>query len=150
MSLDAISSAWKIIPCLKARDIPATAKFYTEDLRFPLSSTHGDMEADGNEKGEGEPTFLSVAVGDKAAANIYYSKWDGGSEEKLPVGEVYIALGTEQIDQYYDALVANGRVKVVHEIGDKPWGYRQFAIEDLDGNKLTFFRFLEGGNPGTE
>lgn len=35
-------------------------------------------------------------------------------------------------------------------VQDQPWGYRQFAITDPDGNTLTFFRFLEGGNPGEE
>jgi len=63
---------------------------------------------------------------------------------------VWIALGTEELDLFHDAIVERGRVKIVGGVGEKPWGYRQFTVEDPDGNHLTFFRFLEGGNPGTE
>lgn len=39
---------------------------------------------------------------------------------------------------------------IVEKLEDKEWGYRQFAVKDDDGNVLTSFKFLEGGNPGTE
>lgn len=146
MTLDAISSAWKIVAGLKARDIQATAKFYAEELHFTVSKPYQDSEAS-------EPTFVSVSAGHKAAANLYYSKLGscgGGSEGSFPAGEAYIALGTEELDRFYNALVEMGHVRVVEEVEDKPWGYRQFTIADPDGNRLTFFRFLEGGNPGME
>lgn len=61
-----------------------------------------------------------------------------------------IALGTAELDEYYDILVEEGKVKITEPIEDKQWGYRQFTLEDPDGNKITFFKFLEGGNPGSE
>lgn len=140
MAAEAISSAWKVIPGLKSRDIQATVKFYTDELRFTLGGMHHDSDDE-------PPTFLSVFVGAKAVVNIYYDKCD---PKDFTPGWVLIAMGTGQIDQYYQALVSTGRVEIEEEIRDRPWGYRQFSVKDVDGNKLTFFRFLEGGNPGAQ
>ena len=146
MTLDAVSSAWKIIPGLKSKDIRVTAKFYTDGLRCQLGGMHQHVDSDNP-----EPFFLSIAAGAKSVANMYYSRWEANEHESsLPVGQVWVALGTDELDQYYDAIVKKGSVRVVEKVEDKPWGYRQFTILDPDGNRLTFFRFLEGGNPGTE
>ena len=68
--------------------------------------------------------------------------------EKFRESAAMIALGTRELDEYYNALKAGGMVVIKDPIGDKEWGYRQFTIVDNDGNELTLFRFLEGGNPG--
>ena len=41
-----------------------------------------------------------------------------------------------------DALYAEYKQRDVecHEIADKPWGTREFALYDLDRNALTFYR----------
>lgn len=39
---------------------------------------------------------------------------------------------------------------IIEKMEDKEWGYRQFTVRDGDGNRVVFFKFLEGGNPGTE
>lgn len=61
-----------------------------------------------------------------------------------------IALGTDELDELYVILKERGIVKIVQPIKDEEWGYRQFSMEDNYGNKLTFFKFLEGGNAGVE
>jgi hypothetical protein len=38
-------------------------------------------------------------------------------------------------------------VEIVEQMEDKEWGYRQFTVRDLNGNRVTFFRFLGGGDP---
>lgn len=127
---------------LKSRDIEATVKFYTEELYFTLGGIHSDAE--------GEPaTFSSVFVGNKAVVNIYHFLCE--ASDFVP-GWVMVAMGTSQLYEYYRELVMAGqdRVRIVEPVEDKPWGYRQFSIKDNDGNKLTFFRFLEGGNPGND
>lgn len=142
MAGKSITSAWKVIPGLKSRDIASTVKFYTEELHFTLGGIHPNFD-------DGPPTFSSVFVGDKAVVNIYHGICD--SDDFVP-GWVLIAMGTSQLDEYYEELVKAGqeKVNIVELIGNKPWGYRQFSIKDNDGNKLTFFRFLEGGNPGND
>lgn len=140
MAKRGLASAWKVIPALKSRNIEATVNFYIEQLHFDLGGTHADAD-------HGPPTFASVFKGDKAVVNLYHFLCDG---DNFVPGWVMIALGTAQIDEYYEALVREGSVNIVEPVEDKPWGYRQFSIKDQDGNKLTFFRFLEGGNPGTD
>ncbi|KAK2822981.1 hypothetical protein FQN49_007590 [Arthroderma sp. PD_2] len=154
-------SAWKIIPQFCSTSIPRTIKFYTESLYFTLGGTHPD----GDENSV--PTFCSVAIGKKADANIYFFKTklssstpsdqqvqertdDEDSEEIFHRSSTMIALGTTELDEYYNILSKEGKVKITTPIKDQPWGYRQFTLEDPDGNRLTFFKFLEGGNPGTE
>ena len=135
-----MQSAWKIIPQFQARDIPATVDFYTKTLGFTLGGVHGNDE--------GKPNFCSVFAGHKAAANIYFFKAVEG--ERFETSSAMIALGTVELDLFYQTLESLGTVDIVEGIEDKEWGYRQFSIKDLDGNRLTFFKFLEGGNPGTE
>ncbi|KAF4969985.1 hypothetical protein FSARC_2888 [Fusarium sarcochroum] len=136
-----IASAWKIIPTFESQSIQRTVDFYVDFLGFSLGGVKPE---------DGPPaqyTFCSIFAGDKAAANIYFFK---PSSNTIKPGSTYIALGTEQLDQLWDAIKTR-RSDVIHEeIEDQPWGYRQFAIKDPDGNTLTFFKFLEGGNPGTE
>ena len=50
-----------------------------------------------------------------------------------------IALGTTELDEYYNILVEEGKVKITEPIEDKQWGYRQVTLEEPDGNEITFF-----------
>lgn len=61
-----------------------------------------------------------------------------------------IALGTQELDSYYALLQGEDEVEIVEPIENKEWGYRQFTILDGDNNRLTFFKFLEGGNGPNE
>ncbi|EFQ98244.1 glyoxalase [Nannizzia gypsea CBS 118893] len=153
-------SAWKIIPQFCSTSIPQTIEFYTKSLYFTLGGTHPDDDVNSI------PTFCSVFIGKKADANIYFFKTklpSSGPDEAKADGSVgeddqeifhrsstMIALGSIELDEYYNILLDEGKVKITKPIEDQPWGYRQFTLEDPDGNEITFFKFLEGGNPGTE
>lgn len=175
-----IDSAWKVIPMLKSRDIAATVKFYTEELGFDLGGTHSHDDQDANRDAAdqsattsmskpnaanteidsqeqtphssvlAEATFCSVYAGPKAATNFYFFKAKDNNDFRP--SDVMIALGTEELDIMYHKLTSRGRniVRIVEPIEDKSWGYRQFTILDIDGNRLSFFKFLEGGNPGED
>lgn len=134
-----LNTAWGTISHFPCRSVRATARFYTEDLHFELGGINPEDAA--------EPDMCSVAIGRPAIrGNIYLFKVEDG--KALNPGTAMIALGTEAVDQYHDLLREEGRVTIIEPIADQPWGYRQFAIQDIDGNKIQFFRFLEGGNPG--
>lgn len=135
-----LQSAWKIIPHFNCTAVDATVKFYTECLYFDLGGVDPD------DVPQREARMCSVAVGRKSDANLYLFKMDAPFEPSAAM----IALGTTQLDQYYERLVAEGKVEISMPIEDQPWGYRQFEIKDIDGNRIQFFRFLEGGNPGTD
>ncbi|KAB8261315.1 pyridoxal phosphate-dependent transferase [Aspergillus pseudonomiae] len=133
-------SAWKVIPIFQSTSISRTVQFYTEILGFELGGVKP-------EDGTSELTFCSIFMGTKAEANFYFSK---ASVEEFKVSEAMIALGTQELDEYYRYLKDREEVIIVEDIEDTPWGYRQFTMMDHDGNRLTFFKFLEGGNPGEE
>ena len=43
----------------------------------------------------------------------------------------------EDVDASYDELKSLG-AKIVEPLETKPWGLRQFTVEDLDGNRFYF------------
>lgn len=43
----------------------------------------------------------------------------------------------EDVDATYDELRSSG-AKIVEPLERKPWGLRQFTVEDLDGNRFHF------------
>jgi uncharacterized glyoxalase superfamily protein PhnB len=133
-----VRSAWKIIPQFQSRSIKATVKFYAEELNFEI----GGLDPD-----DTSPTFCSLFIGKKAEANIYL--YECPAEDFHP-SKAMIALGTKELDECHERLQTRANVEIVEPIKDQPWGYRQFTIKDCDGNQLTFFKFLEGGNPGVE
>ncbi|OJI99220.1 hypothetical protein ASPVEDRAFT_26045 [Aspergillus versicolor CBS 583.65] len=139
MASELANSAWKVIPMFESRSIPRTIEFYTQKLGFELGSVKP-------EDGSSELFFCSLAIGKKADANFYFFK----SDEEFKASQAMIALGTSELDEYYEVLKVLPEVEITEEIEDKPWGYRQFTIRDTDGNHLSFFKFLEGGNPGNE
>lgn len=154
------ASAWKIIPQFPSRSIPATIAFYTSVLGFTLGGTY--VHADHPLAAAGEPTFASLAVGEKAAANIYFFLTPPKGQDLgngLGKGRVMIALKVGEVDALYERLRGlekerakeggeggvggeDGEWGIVVEIGDRPWGYRDFAVRDGDGNVLSFFCFL--------
>ena len=142
-----VSSAWKIIPQFQSRSINKTVRFYVEELGFILGGTHPDDDGEGDKSNAPEPTFCSLFAGHKAAANIYFNKCE---PNEFQPREAMIALDTEGLDEFYGVLKARNTMKIVEPIEDKEWGYRQFSVADADGNILTFFKFLQGGNPGEE
>lgn len=150
-----LSSAWGIIPHFSSRSILRTVDFYTKKLHFNLggvdpSPPTSPSGVPSDTEPVFEPNFCSVAIGVPAIrGNIYFFKTDPDDKVFHP-SRAMIALGTQAVDEYYETLKKAGEVEIVDEIADKPWGYRQFAIKDPDGNVVQFFRFLEGGNPGPE
>ncbi|KAJ5619466.1 hypothetical protein N7510_003450 [Penicillium lagena] len=133
-------SAWKVIPMFHSRSISSTIHFYTQKLGFKLAS----VKPEGCET---ELTFCSMFIGKKADANFYFSS---ATAEAFKPSQAMIALGTSELDEYYEHVKGFPEVEIAEDIEDTPWGFRQFTIKDNDGNLLTFFKFLEGGNPGEE
>lgn len=137
-----VSSAWKIIPYFPSRSITETISFYTSKLHFTLGGTDTPDDK--------EPKFCSLFIGSKAEANIYFFLQSFESSPMLSPAAAMIALGTQELDSYYALLQGEDEVEIVEPIENKEWGYRQFTILDGDNNRLTFFKFLEGGNGPNE
>jgi uncharacterized glyoxalase superfamily protein PhnB len=135
-----LDTAWGCIPHFQSRSIPRTIEYYTKVLHFELGGI--------NPEDSDDPNMCSVAVGGGIkGGNIYIFK--RAAEDVLHPSTCMIALGTEAVDQYHDILVNEGKAEIVDPIKDREWGYRQFTVRDPDGNQVQFFRFPEGGNPGS-
>ncbi|KAL8277977.1 hypothetical protein RQP46_009609 [Phenoliferia psychrophenolica] len=135
------AAVWKIIPFFKSTSIEATVAYYTTHLDFTLGGTHSHSSEAPRSDGASPPlTFASLFMGPKAEANIYFS-----TDPSQPVGRAMIALRPlAALDKLYGDITSEGKADVVKTVQDMAWGYRQFAIRDLDGNTVVFFAFLEG------
>jgi catechol 2,3-dioxygenase-like lactoylglutathione lyase family enzyme len=124
------------VPVLPVRDIGKAAGFYKERLGFAID--HVD---------EG----YAILVRDRIAIHLWAAtdgSWRGrvGDNPVVSGAETFLA-GTASCRVHVDdaaALCERYReAGVLHPNGalsDKPYGLREFAVLDLDGNLITFFQ----------
>lgn len=112
---------------LAVRDIPAAVDFYTKNLGFRLGFTWGEP-----------PTFAGVNLGDTVQIFLREGTPD-------PNGSVvFFVIG--DADELYEFHRANG-VEISEALADKPWGFRDYTVRDLDGNYLIFGQRLQSTQP---
>ena len=58
-------------------------------------------------------------------------------QRKLPFEPAVHWVFAEDIDALYHELKSLG-ANIVDPLGKKPWGLRQFTVDDLDGNRFYF------------
>ena len=131
------------IPALPVRDAAAAVGFYRDRLGF------GVLHHDGG---------FAVLCRDEAVLHL----WESGDEtwrdradfadEPVRTGAESFIAGTascrimaEGVDELYDELRGAGVLHPVSRQGidDTDFGTREFATLDLDGNLVTFFRWVE-------
>ncbi|MBS1724477.1 MAG: GNAT family N-acetyltransferase [Armatimonadetes bacterium] len=110
-----------------AADIEATLAYYKDVLGFESTWTYGEPpNFGGASKGGVSIMFcLDLALASKVAGHQHWVKVDDA-------------------DELYALHVGRG-AKVVSEIGDRPWGVREYVVEDLNGYHLRF-----AGPPSSE
>ena len=122
-----MTSFHSLIPELPVTDVDAALTYYRNVLGFSVEGRHQDKS--------GNVVFGSVLCG---GANFYFSKSNG-----LPsVARCWVFV--DEVDALCAAFGSRG-ARITEGVEDKPWGYRQFTVEDLNGHLLTFFRFSDGG-----
>ena len=120
--LDAQPEFEGISPVFPVSDVPAAVAFYRERLGFDLGWIWGDP-----------PIHANVCRG-AVGINLTLEESETGS------GEAYVGL--RGIDAYYAELRA--RNVDVGELDDRPYGMRDFAVTDWDGNRLVFGESIAG------
>jgi catechol 2,3-dioxygenase-like lactoylglutathione lyase family enzyme len=112
-------------------DVEASVRFYTEKLGFQLLR----MER-GSIDSRVRATFAVVGL-ERAALLIADKRLEGGLA--LPPGgaAVHIRIVVEDVDALYRRARDSG-VTIANEIGDRPYGLRDFIISDPDGFQLRF------------
>lgn len=102
----------------------ATAAFYVERLGFTLEVLIGEP-----------PEFALVARGEWSVPAVRLRFVQADSPPR-PAGTLYIVVGPG-IDQLYAEYCAQG-VAITDELLTQEWGWREFSIEDLNGQQITF------------
>ena len=117
-------------PTLTVRDVDASLSFYSRHLGLPRDFAEQD--------GAGQTFLGSVEVGEtvimfeREARNATLESNHG---ERSGVTLTICLMTTDDIDRLYQRLRQDG-VKVCSPIGDRPWGNRDFTIQDPDGYRI--------------
>jgi catechol 2,3-dioxygenase-like lactoylglutathione lyase family enzyme len=115
----------QVQPILGTRDVARAVRFYVDRLGFTLAF--------------GVPTNEGNYVGLRRGGAELHMQFQ--YEHEMGTTRLRIVVDDP------DALYAEYKDKdVFHErtrLADTPWGTREFAIYDPDGNSLTFYRHLQ-------
>jgi catechol 2,3-dioxygenase-like lactoylglutathione lyase family enzyme len=113
-------------PALSVADVVAAAEFYVQRLGFSQGFVWGDP-----------PTMAGLDLGE---VQIFLELGT-----PCPQGaSVYFVVGNA--DELYAFHRAND-VIVVQPPGDRPWGFHDYTVKDLDGYALTFGHRLPEAEP---
>ena len=114
-------------------DVVATANFYRDKLGFDYERLWGDP-----------PRFCMVK---RSGVIIMLSQPDkpglmrpNSAESNGAAHDAYIWI--DDADHLYAEFKSKG-VKIVREIRDEPYGFRDFDIEDCNGYRLAFGQPIE-------
>ena len=113
---------------LAVEDIPTAVEFYVTKLGFQKAFTWGEP-----------PGFAGVNLG---KVQLFLAR--GTPTPSAETGAVYFLVGNA--DPLYEFHRGNG-VEIVQEIGDRPYGIRDYAVRDLYGYSLVFGHHLFNAGP---
>ena len=110
------------------QDVPKAVAHYRDVLGFKVGFTYGDpVFYGGVERGDvqfiSRPRTRRHAKSGQGAVNVFVT----------------------EVDALHDELKSRGAT-IVHPPGDRPYGMRDFDIDDLDGNRLTFGMGIGGSD----
>ena len=113
-----MSEVCKIFPVFAVQDIDEALSFYVEKLGFSIAWTWG------------EPIHRAGV-----AFNGIEIQLDSESAGTDGASVVYIHM--DDVTSYFNCCRANG-VRFIYELGDPPWGTKDFRVVDPSGNRLGF------------
>ncbi len=102
------------VPELPVQDVVRAQEYYRDALGFEISWLHDDIGA---------------VSRDQVA--IFFRKRERSFEPAVHW------VFAPDIDAAYDELRARG-ARIVEPLETKPWGLRQFTVDDIDGNRFYF------------
>ncbi len=115
-------------------DVEASVRFYTDKLGFELVRLERETIS-----GRERATFAIVGVGNAVMMLAHESLYVRGGEGLATPRGVGIdtRIVVDDVDAMYRRATDND-VTIVHDIGDRPYGLRDFIIRDPDGFRLRF------------
>lgn len=112
----------KAIPVLASLNIPETIAFYEEKLGFTKR-------------------FCDEGYGIVSRDEILINFWK--CEDKIHPENTSCYINVENADALYEEMQQAGVVHPNGKLQDTPWGMREFAILDKDGNLIRFGQELK-------
>jgi predicted enzyme related to lactoylglutathione lyase len=110
-----LTSIGQLVPELPVTDVESAQRHYRDALGFEIGWLHPD--------GIGAVSRGNVA--------IFFRK------TTPPFAAAIHWVFAEDIDATYNELKSTG-ANIVEPLEKKPWGLRQFTVEDIDGNRFYF------------
>ena len=111
------SALQRAVPVLASLDIEATQRFYADKLGFTTLGRY--------------PDYAIVARDD---VQIHF--WLTGDAD-IPKA-TSCRIDVTGVDRLYEEMSAAGVVHPNGPLTDQPWGLREFAVLDADGNMIKF------------
>ena len=110
-----------IMPEMPVRNLSAAVEFYTKVLAFRLEHLHGDEYAVMRRE--------NVRLGLMRAT----PEWPPG------IGRMYAFLrGIEAFFAAVEAAIGPAGGRLIESLAPRPYGLKDFAVSDPDGNRLAF------------
>jgi DNA-binding transcriptional MerR regulator len=107
----------RAIPVLASLDLEATQRFYAEHLGFDPIATYPDY-----------------AVSARDGVQIHFWLTD----DRRFAENTSCRIDVTGVDALYAELKASGVVHPNGQLTDQPWGIKEFAVLDADGNLIKF------------
>lgn len=104
------------VPELPVEDVERAQEYYRDILGFEIGWLYPGKE------------IGAVARGDVV---IFFRK------TQAPFAPAVHWVSADDVEQSYSELKASG-ANIVEPLEQKPWGLRQFTVDDLDGNRFYF------------
>ncbi|MCU0527133.1 MAG: VOC family protein [Elainella sp. Prado103] len=109
------------VPVLASLDIAKTIQFYCQTFGFT--------------KVYEEPNAYGIVKRD----NVQIHFW--ACEDQQIAQNTSCRIQVQGIDKLYEQYQLTGKIHPNALLQEKPWGSREFAVLDEDGNQITFFEF---------
>jgi uncharacterized glyoxalase superfamily protein PhnB len=113
-----------VTPNFSVENLDETLAYYQSAFGFTIAWTWG------------EPAYLASVCRDRVELML------GERGKAGPPGTSRAYFRMRGVDAYYERLRAAG-VTVAVEIGDRPYGLRDFGVRDPSGNELDFGEVIE-------
>ena len=115
----------RIAPQFFTVDIPQTLAYYNDKLGFACLGTWMD------------PPVYAIVARDEHAIHFRCAEPPTANPDKYAdeLLDAYILI--EDVDALYTEFAVKG-VEFTRELGDTPWGSREFVVKDCDGRLLAF------------
>ena len=124
---------WGVIPSIRVRDMAEALRFYCGTLEFTLDRG-GDSEINSSlTRGD---AHLMV----ETATNLYGDQYNAAIRERMGTpSSMALYMEASDLAEFYSRLEAAG-ARIVDPLAERPWGQKEFTVEDHEGNWLTFWK----------